>query len=193
MIITDIAAFHSGTPQFRISESSDAGAPVYAFYSQADLENDLTGVPDSSSAKKCVRTFDAVKTVSTGDVVFSLLSGTAAIAHIEHNGYLITQNYVVIAPSGDIDPRYLVYLLNENRQIRHQLRISQQGSITMKYTLVQVKALTMPPLPSRERQELIGETYLNQLRLEALRKRTAKLETTIMLEAIRKAEQSWEN
>lgn len=180
----------SGTPQFRIVEDADSAATTYAFYTQADLEDDLRGLISQNDVRKHVRTSDKVVTASSGDVVFSLLSGTAAIARLNHQGYLLTQNYVVLKPLIEIDARYLVYLLNECRQIRHQLYVGQQGSMTMKHTLGQLRDLVMPGLPSGEKQKVIGELYLSQLKLEALRKRASESETALVLGAIRKAEQS---
>lgn len=188
--ICKVASFLSGTPQFRIAEDMSDRSPLYCFYAQADLESDLRGLPGSPAPKKQIRTFDSVVTASTGDVVFSLLSGTAAIVRAEHNGYLLTQNYVVIAPANGIDARYLVYMLNECRDVRNQLRMSQQGSATMKYTLKQLKELRLPRLPSQERQRLIGELYLDQLRLHELRKRASGLETVLVLETLREADGS---
>ena len=188
--ICKVASFLSGTPQFRIAEDISGSAPLYYFYAQADIESDLRGLSETSAPKKQIRTFDSVVTASTGDVVFSLLSGTAAMVRAEHNGYLLTQNYVVIAPANGIDARYLVYMLNECRDVRNQLRMSQQGSATMKYTLKQLKELRLPRLPSQERQRLIGELYLDQLRLHELRKRASGLETVLVLETLREADGS---
>ena len=188
--IKKIAKLISGTPQFRITEDGGDTAPTYVFYAQTDLEEDLRGLGSSDSARKQIKTFDKVKTAVKGDVVFSLLSGIAAIVRAEHQGYLLTQNYVVLTSSSEIDARYLVYLLNENRQVRHQLYMGQQGSATMKYTLSQLNDLKLPPLPPRAKQELIGDLYFNQLRLEALRKRASESETVLVLGKIRKAEQS---
>ena len=194
MLLSDIVELVSGSPQFRITEDTHASAPVYALYSQADLEDDLNGFvgPSDPSAldemRRRIRTSNAVVTASSGGVVFSLLSGTAAIVLPEHNGYLLTQNYVKLVASNAIDPCYLVYLLNENQAIRHQLRLGQQGSVTMKFTVKQLKTLELPALPSLERQGTIGRVYLDQLKLEALRKRASEQETTIVLEAIRKAD-----
>lgn len=188
--IKKIAKLISGTPQFRITEDGGDAAPTYVFYAQTDLEEDLRGLGSSDGARKQVKTFDKVKTAVKGDVVFSLLSGTATIVREEHQGYLLTQNYVVLKPSDEIDARYLVYLLNENRQVRHQLYMGQQGSATMKYTLSQLNDLKLPLFPPRARQELIGDLYFNQLRLEALRKRASESETTLVLGTIGKTEQS---
>ena len=187
--LCDAVEVSSGTPQFRIAESSDAAAPVYTFYSQADLEDDRTAPMARKELKKQIRTFDQVSTVSTGEVVFSLLSGTAAVVQSDHDGYLITQNYAVLAPSKALDARYLVYLLNENPQIKRQMHLGQQGSVTMKYTLRQLYDLKLPDLPSLGKQECIGELYLSQLRLAALKKRSSELETSLVLAAIREADQ----
>ena len=187
--INQFVSFLSGTPQFRITECSSAEAPVYTLYSQADLENDLRRLMTPHSGKP-IRTFDKVCVAFAGEVVFSLVSGMAAIVQAEHDGYLLTQNFVTLAPSSQIDARYLVYLLNENRQIKHQFHRSRQGSSTMKYTIKHLAALELPPLPPLDRQKLIGELYHAQLRLDALRKRATDLETILVLEAIRKADES---
>lgn len=192
--IKELVELISGSPQFRITESSDPAAPSYFFYTQFDLEEDLVGlsggeanIPSGSGIRKQVRTFDSVNTVSAGDVVFSLLSGKAAIVQVQRSGHLLTQNYVMLAPSKALDARYLVYLINESREIRRQFHITQQGSSVMKYTLAQVSSLELPPFPPLEKQALIGELYFNQLKLAALKKRAAGLETALVLAAIREA------
>lgn len=196
MLLSDVVDLISGTPQFRIEEDTHESAPIYAVYSQTDLEDDLNGLVGKSGSiapsesKKRIRTSDIVVTALSGDTVFSLLSGTAAIVLPEHDGYLLTQNYVKLVTSNAIDSRYLVYLLNEDPTIRRQLRLGQQGSITMKFTVKQLKALELPTLPPMARQGIIGELYLNQLKLDALRKQVSERETTLVLAAIREANQS---
>ncbi|HIR91293.1 MAG TPA: restriction endonuclease subunit M [Candidatus Limicola stercorigallinarum] len=185
--IKSLASFETGTAQFRIREDTGADSKTYSFYTQADLDDDLKQMPTSQTTRKCMRTSDSVVTVATGDVLFSLVSGSAAIVQAERSGLLITQNYVVIKPSNNIDPRFLVYLLNENPEIRKQLRIGQQGSATMKYTLKQLTSLQAPPIPDFRRQALIGETYLNQLRLTALRNHASELETMLVFDMLKEA------
>jgi hypothetical protein len=187
--IRDIVEFISGTPQSRIVETAGDDVPIYCFYAQQEIEEDLAGL-ESKVASKQIRTFDTVTTVATGDVVFSLVSGKAAIVQAGHSGYLFTQNYVVLVPSSRLDARYLVYALNENREIERQLQSGKQGSATLKYTIRQLNALTFPLLPSREKQGVIGELYFSQIRLDALRKQASELETTLVMEKIRKADQS---
>lgn len=187
--IGTVAVIVSGTPQFRIVEDPSATAPIYCFYSQADLEADLRNLSTAQAERKKIRTFDDVVVAAAGEVVFSLLSGSAAIVRPGRSGYLLTQNYAKLVLSGETDARFFVYLLNEDQRIRRQLRMGMQGSATMKYTLAQLGNLKLPPLPSAEKQKLIGELYFAQLELEALKKRASELETTYVLEMIRRAEQ----
>lgn len=188
--LSQVAMFQSGTSQFRIREDPHEEAPAYFFYGQSDLEEDLTGLPVSDVQRRQVRTFDSVCVATEGDVVFSLISGTAAIVQASHTGFLLTQNYIVLEPTEGLDSRYLLYLLNEHVDVRRQLRLGQQGSIVIKYTVGQLKKLELPPLPPMGRQQAIGELYCNQFRLEALRKRASELETTLVLEHIKEVVQS---
>jgi restriction endonuclease S subunit len=183
--LDDIVEFVSGSSQFRIIEVSDDKAPLYTYYGQSEIEDDLLGIDSNSSDSKKVRTFDRVNTLCQGDLVFSLISGESTIVSANHQGYLHTQNYVKLVTDKSIDSKYLVYLLNKDNFIKKQLQMGLQGSQVLKYTLKQVKELELPDLPTIEKQCIIGELYFNQLRLEALRNRTANLETTILLEKLR--------
>lgn len=187
--LDDLINFVSGSPQFRIEEVVDDKAPLYTYYGQSDIEDDLVGFDsynsDGKQVRKQVRTHDKVNTLSQADVVFSLISGKATIVGANHQGYLYTQNYVKLVTNGQVDSKYLVYLLNEDKSVRRQLQIGLQGSQVLKYTLKQLKELELPDLPAIEKQRIISEMYFNQLRLEALKKRAANSETTIVLEKLR--------
>ncbi len=170
----------SGSPQFRITEVFDVNAPLYTYYSQHNMADDLVDMV-SNVPNKQVRTQDKVNTLFAGDVIFSLISGSATMVRKEHEGYLYTQNYVKLIPNEKIDSKYLVYLLNVEESIKKQFLMGLQGSQVLKYTLKQVKELKLPKLPSIAKQQIVGEIYFNQLRLQALRNRAAKSETTILL------------
>lgn len=182
-----ITEFVSGSPQFRITEIKDDKAPLYTYYRQSEIENDLTGMGSNSDDRKQVRTFDQVNTLCQGDLVFSLISGKATIVSARHEGYLYTQNYVKLITVNHVDSKYLVYLLNEDRFIRKQLLLGLQGSQVLKYTLKQVKDLELLHLPTLGKQEIIGELYFNQLRSEALKNRVTRLETILVLERLEEA------
>lgn len=187
MQMIEMAELNSGTPQFRIKESLDPDAPVYLFFGQSEMEDDLTGVETHTGVTKQIRTFDKVDTLQKGDLVFSLISGKAAIVRSGHNGYLYTQNYVKLLPTSVIDIGYLAYMLNEDENIKRQLQSSQQGSVTLKFTIRQLTELVFPIPPPIEKQRVIGELYFNQLRLAALKKKVAMAETAFVIEKLKEA------
>ena len=181
MKLSELVELVSGTPQFRIVEVSNPKAPVFTYYTQTDLNDDLVGIISSDVDNKQVRTNDKVSTLSTGDVLFSLITGKATIVRKEHEGYLYTQNYVKLLHAEDIDSNFLVYLMNESKAIRKQLMLGLQGSLVLKYTLTQLRDLEIKKIPSIDKQKIIGQVYFNQLRLKALRNRVTELEAKIRL------------
>ena len=185
--VTEFITFESGSPQFRIKETVDKAAPLYFFYGQNELESDLSQIEMNQSETKSIQTFDPVLTVAEGDIVFSLISGKAAIVGKNHAGFLITQNYLRLVVDTPVIPSYIVYLLNEDLSIKHQFQLSLQGSSTLKYTVKQVKELRLPALPTIERQSLIGKLYLKQLHLEALQKNLIELKTKRLLFQLKEA------
>lgn len=178
--------FVSGSPQFRIDVAEDEQAPVYWIYSQGDLLDDLTDMELNLGEGKRIRTRDEVSTLYVGDIVFSLISGNACIVRKRHEGYLYTQNYIKLFTDGSLEPAFMVYLLNEDRRIRRQLQAGLQGSSILKYTMRQLKGLELPFLPPLERQKMIGDIYLKQLKVEALKKRAAEEEKMLLLHGLEK-------
>ena len=185
--LSELVELVSGSPQFRITEVFDEKTPLFTYYSQTDLTDDLVGIISNDMDNKQVRTNDKVNTLCDGDVVFSLITGIAAMVRKEHEGYLYTQNYVKLLPSNNIDSKFLVYLINENKIIKKQFVLGLQGSQVLKYTLKQLKELEIPKIPSIAKQKIIGQVYFNQLRLQALKNRAAELETKIILSRLEEA------
>jgi len=183
--MSDIVTSISGSPQFRIVESFEVQAPIYKFYSQTDLANDLVGMESSNNGSKQIRTSDTLHLLKCNDIVFSLISGTASIVTEIHHNYLYTQNYVKLVPIDTIEAKYLVYLINEDKVIRRQLSQGIQGSQVLKYTLRQINNLELPRLPILEKQKLIGDIYFKQLRVQMLRKRVANADTLIKLQKLK--------
>ncbi|MCT1178619.1 restriction endonuclease subunit M [Pediococcus pentosaceus] len=187
MKITELVTLTTGSPQFRIKESISQEASIYKFYNQTDLESDLTGIKVEEQESKQIKTLDKVTTLNNGDIIFSLISGSASIVKQNHKGYLFTQNYVLLNTSENIDPGFLVYLLNEDRLIERQFRMGLQGSMVLKYTVKQLRELKLPNLPAIEKQRIIGSIYLKQLRLQALYERRARNEMTLRLSKLQGA------
>ena len=140
-----LVRFASGSPQFRVVESPDQQAPRYVWYAQHHLNADLSGIEPVYTDIKTVATWNKVCTLAAGDLVFSLISGTAAIVSRHHQDYIQTQNYIKLIPGKQLD----------NLQIN-----------------------ALPPL---EKQKIIGQVYIMQLRLQALKNRVATQETKITL------------
>ena len=182
--LEDWVAFQSGSPQFRIVETEDPEAPAYIFYSQAHLERDLTGLLFDGPEEKKIHTFDAVSLLEEGDVIFSLISGRAAMVQKAHTEYLLTQNYVRLKCKRGIEPRFLIYLLNEDKSIKRQWRSNLQGSIVIKYTLRDLQHILLPPLPVLSVQKKMGVIYHRQLKREALTIRAARLETKKIIDCL---------
>src|SRR5699024_8125349 len=176
MKLTDVVKLKVGSPQFRIKESLLRETPSYNIYSQNHLEEDLAGIKLTADQPRQIRTQEKVTTLVTNDVVFSLISGKAAIVNQQHQGYLYTQNYVVLKPDGQLDERYLVYLLNEDQNIAKQFWLGLQGSSVTKYTVKQLRELKLPKLPPMAQQTTIGEIYVKQHHLQALKQRRAQNE-----------------
>lgn len=185
--LSELVELVSGSPQFRITEVFDEKTPLFTYYSQTDLTDDLMGIISKNANNKQVRTNDKVNTLCHGDVVFSLITGIVAMVRKEHQGYIYTQNYVKLLPSHYIDSKFLVYLINENKIIKKQFVVGLQGSEVLKYTLRQLKELEIAKIPSIDKQKIIGQVYFNQLRREALRNRVADLETKIILDRLEEA------
>ncbi|WMJ76945.1 MULTISPECIES: restriction endonuclease subunit S [unclassified Sedimentibacter] len=179
--LSELVELVSGSPQFRITEVFDEKTPLFTYYSQTDLTDDLVGIISKTVDNKQVRTNDKLNTLCDGDVVFSLITGVSTIVRKEHEGYIYTQNYVKLLPNNKIDSKFLVYLINENKTIKKQFMLGLQGSQVLKYTLKQLKELEIPKIPCIDKQIIIGQVYFNQLKLQSLRNRAAELETKIRL------------
>lgn len=185
--LSELVELVSGSPQFRITEVFDEKTPLFTYYSQTDLTDDLVGIISKTVDNKQVRTNDKLNTLCDGDVVFSLITGIATIVRKEHEGYIYTQNYVKLLPSHKIDSKFLVYLINENKTIKKQFALGLQGSQVLKYTLKQLKELEIPQIPCIDKQRIIGQVYFNQLKIQTLRNRAAELETKIILAKLEEA------
>lgn len=185
MKLIDVVTLVNGSAQFRIDESSDGSAPIYYFYGQAEIENDLIGGECKKREERTVRTYSDVSTLKKGDVIFSLISGKAAIVSERYQNYLHTQNYVRLRTSDEIDDKYLVYLLNEDADIKRQFRMSLQGTVITKYTKFQLNEIKLPKLPNLNIQKTIGEIYLSTLKLNFLKQRVAEMESKLTLSKLK--------
>lgn len=184
--IENLVRIESGTPQFRLKESSTDGQ-VYNFYNQTSLNNDMTGLFDQDEEVKSIQTADKVITFNEGDIVFSLINGKAALVSKKHQGYLQTRNYLKLITDERIDSQYLVFLLNEDPRILRQFSSSLQGTTLVKFNLSQVKELKVNIIENLSKQRAIGEIYFKQIKVQALKEQSAELKGLKTLEILKGA------
>lgn len=180
MFLRDVVEVTSGSPQFRISESITAEGAIYKYYGQTEVENDLINMEATKENPRTIQTIDKVNTICEGDIIFSLISGRATLVRKEHEGYIYTQNYLKLVPDDSIDKNYLIFLLNESEDIARQWNSGLQGSIVIKHTVKQLKELELNNIPTITNQVIVGDIYIKQLRLKALKERVAKNEDILI-------------
>lgn len=179
--LAEIAEIKSGVPESRLKSSLNENSSYRYLYLQSDLNDDLVGLNVIDKDSDIIKVDKKAVLLDAGDLVFSLISGKAAIVHPFHTGYVITQNFVKIIPMEAIDAKYIAYEINEDNEIRHQLLVGKQSSSILRFSINQLSTLVLPPFPSLEKQQLIGDIYFKQLKLSALKKRHADLETKLVL------------
>lgn len=174
--LEDIAQLTSGFPQFRIDES-DATFKPYKMYNKSDFDYDLSKENTRSNDNKIIRTDrEDITLLKKGDIIFSLIWGQATIITEFTDGYYYTQGFVKIDPTNKIDSQYLVYLLNEDKDIKKQFSFGLQGSMVVKYTVALLKSITIKKIPNLNNQKLIGQIYFDTLKITSIRKEIIELE-----------------
>lgn len=176
MKLQDLVRFEIGTLLSRLNEQ--AGSPCYSLYDQADLQADFETRTESTQGKQ-ICTPDTPTLLQEDDVIFSLISGSAVQVCQARAGYAFSHNYARLCPSKELDKSFLVYLLNNDADIKRQLVASLQGSSVMKYSLNQLKNLQLSPLPTLSVQQAIGQVDRLQRRITMLKKRVADNEAQL--------------
>ncbi|WP_298070680.1 restriction endonuclease subunit S [uncultured Faecalibaculum sp.] len=124
--------------------------------------------------------------LQSGDVVYSQSSQTASPVSDRHIGYVLSQNYLVLRPDKDLlDPNYLVFMINEEPWFRKELCSRFQGTALYRVSARDLESLEFPELPDLEIQKVIGQIYLDQKKLTALRKRVADNKEKLVLASLK--------
>ncbi len=180
----------SGITPIRIRETSNPTVPERCVYGLAELEKDMrlaSSGNDAITARK-IRTEQEVPIVKEGDLVLSLQNPKAAIVSREHDGYLQTINTVVLKTSKEVDPKFLLFLINEEPKVQQLLLNDNLGSIVSRTTVRQVEKLGQIHLPDMKTQRLIGDVYLKQIQMAALTEKREQLQRTMMRGLLRRIE-----
>ncbi|MCW9732767.1 restriction endonuclease subunit S [Avibacterium sp. 20-15] len=176
MKLQHLVQFEMGALLSRLTEQPNS--PCYSLYDQADLQADFERRTESTEGKQ-ICTPDCPTLLQEGDIIFSLISGTAVQVCQTRAGYVFSHNYARLYPSKELDNAFLVYLLNNDVGIKRQLITSLQGSSVMKYSLNQLRNLQLSPLPPLEVQQAIGQVDRLQRRITMLKKRVAENEAML--------------
>lgn len=121
---------------------------------------DMSG--DRLRLEGLMRTSDAIASayarsrVTTGDLVASLRASVGTIHTVppELDGANLTQGTARIAPSSDVDPRYLLWALRSPNVQRHFARIAK-GTTFPEITLADLRRVPIARPPSRSAQSTI--------------------------------------
>jgi restriction endonuclease S subunit len=183
--LSDVANIESGSPQFRIHESSESEATRYIIYDQRHLTMDKNFQQFTQIAMaRTIQTTDKVRLTVAGEMIYSLISSEAAIVSKQNAGFLLTQNYVIIQPKDTVNKEYLFYLLNESTLVKRQLWTMTQGSQVLKNTLKSVRNLLIPNQISIIEQQKIGQLYVDMLKLYLLKRNKLNSERKLMLSVL---------
>ncbi|MDD6258789.1 MAG: restriction endonuclease subunit S [Erysipelotrichaceae bacterium] len=186
--LLDVCAVKPGISQARIHMSPDNKAPIYFIYSADDLRNDLTGMvndcwlPDERVNN--IHTYDELDVLEPDDLVYSILSHTAALVSKAHAGFILTSNFVKLEPNSELDKRYLMFLLNCDPDARASLLGELDGSYFKRVTIKSLGNLEIPELPDLKTQQMIGETYVLQKRLTGKRQESLELKEKYVIESL---------
>lgn len=180
--VNDLFEINIGTQLPRIREVMAKDVPAYKIYANENFLKD-TFKNTGNGEIKTLRTPDYVETVQQGDLIYSIIQSKAGVVSAEHDGMLLTSNYVKLIPKQPIDIEYARFFFNDSKSMHHQFVIESQGSLIAKLTVSQLRELKFE-IPDRDVQTVIGELYvaLKTKQLEVEKER--KFEQTLIIERI---------
>lgn len=186
--LSSLFEIKAGMQQSRIIETEEEDARTYYYYSSETLKGDLLGADDDfvdygRLSKVSVK--DKVTVLHTGNLVFSLMAGFAAIVSNQHDGYLQTQNFVTLVPSEAVDKRYFAFLLNEDTDARKKLSGDTANMMIRKISIQQLRDLEINELPPLEKQRMIGDVYFKAKHLTYLRSQALELHEKYVINALK--------
>lgn len=186
--LLDVCVVKPGISQARIHTSADNNAPIYFIYSAEDLRNDLTGtvkdcwLPDERVNN--IHSYDDLDVLVPGDLVYSILSHTAALVSKAHAGFILTSNFVKLEPNSMLDKRYLMFLLNCHPDVRDSLLGGIDDSYFKRVTIKSLGSMVIPDLPDINTQQIIGNTYVLQKQLTGKRQESLELKEKYVIESL---------
>jgi len=157
------------------------------YYTNDDLIADLHAIPIIFIWNGIEdKTPDTVHGVRAGDVVYNVVTSTAAIVSPQNQGKRLNQNIAKMTlTTGQIDPRYLCYAINESKDIQKQMAAIGQGTVKRILTSAMLGEITIT-FPDLATQEMIGDAYFKVNRRQYLASLELERQKKVYLEILKK-------
>lgn len=157
------------------------------YYTNDDLTADLHVIPIVVIRNGIEdETPDTVHGIRAGDVLYNVVTSTAAIVSPQNEGKRLNQNIAKLTlTTGQIDPRYLCYAINESKDIQKQMAAIGQGTVKRILTPAMLGEITIT-YPDLATQERIGATYFKVNRRQYLASLELTLQKKVYLEILKK-------
>lgn len=157
------------------------------YYTNDDLIADLHAIPIIFIWNGIEdKTPDRVHGVRPGDVVYNVVTSTAAIVSPQNQGKRLNQNIAKMTlTTGQIDPRYLCYAINESKDIQKQMAAIGQGTVKRILTSAMLGEITIT-FPDLATQEMIGDAYFKVNRRQYLASLELERQKKVYLEILKK-------
>ena len=124
--------------------------------------------------------------IRAGDVLYSVVTSTAAIVSPQNDGKRLNQNIAKMTlTTGQLDPRYLCYAINESKDIQKQMAAIGQGTVKRILTPAMLGEITIT-FPDLATQEKIGEAYFKFNRQQYLANLELELQKKVYFEVLKK-------
>ncbi|WP_124057597.1 restriction endonuclease subunit S [Vaginisenegalia massiliensis] len=183
MKLNEIFLINAGMNITRLNKESYDGEKVY---SNEDIINDLCHVSNDNSVSKIK--FENRFVVRKGDILYNLATSKASVVSEANQGKLFNQNFVqLVSQTGDVDSKYVCFILNESQLIKKQMYKQMQGSTVPKLTPSILGEIDIK-LIELEKQKLLGHIYFSMNRLAYLSELESSLQQKLMTNILTKYE-----
>ncbi|MBO0439617.1 restriction endonuclease subunit S [Candidatus Enterococcus ikei] len=186
MLLEEIMKFESGTLLTRIENEPQGN--LYSIYENEQFYMDDSVTLDEIKIKY-IQTMKKIQQIETNDIIINLFKGDCTKVRDEFSGYVINANFVKVSPKNNeqLNPDFFLYWFNESEESKKQLLQSVQGSVMKKISIAKLKKMDIS-LPSREKQEIIGQLYHSQKTASNLHKKKIRLTELLTKEKIKRFE-----
>jgi restriction endonuclease S subunit len=157
--LDQVVEFNSGINPYRKNKNSlDIKADSSNFYTIDDFEKDYRDIQDIRFSR------ESCSHLQAGDIIYNLASNKAAIVSCVNEGKIFNHTFLKLR-SNELENVYLLYLLNDDKNIKNQIMSSLEGSSKIKrITRKNLGLLEIENLDINE-QRKISKIYLKMKEL----------------------------